>query len=109
MNDDHLLKLKSDGHEIGLHTLNHFWLSKLSKKEQFTELTKGLKLLKRKKLINKKWSCCYPFGDYNKETINILNKLNCKAAFTVKNKSQDINSFKKLEINRLDCNKFNNF
>ncbi|MDB4812449.1 polysaccharide deacetylase family protein [Candidatus Pelagibacter sp.] len=108
MNDSHLLKLKSYGHEIGLHTLNHLWLSKLSKSNQFIELTKGLKLLKRKRLVNENWSCCYPFGDYNKDTINILKKLKCTAAFTVKNKPQDINSFKKLEINRLDCNKFNN-
>ena len=108
MNDDNLLKLKADGHEIGLHTLNHFRLSKLSKKEQYIELTEGLKYLKRKKLINENWSCCYPFGDYNKNTLSILNKLKCKAAFTVKNKPQDINNFKKLELNRLDCNEFNN-
>ena len=83
------------------------WLSKLSKNDQFIELTKGLKILKRKKLINENWSCCYPFGDYNKDTLNILTKLKCKAAFTVKNKTQDINNFRKLEINRLDYNKFN--
>ena len=106
MTDSQLKKLKKNGHEIGLHTLNHFWLSNLGKTEQKREITKCLETLRKKKLINQKWSFCYPFGDYNHFSIQILKKLNCNAAFAFKNKIQDIKKIKKFEICRIDCNEF---
>ena len=106
MNDMQLKKLKENGHEIGVHTLNHFWLSNLKKTEQSREIKKCLETLRKKKLINKAWSFCYPFGDYNHLSIQILKKLNCTAAFSLKNKIQDIKKIKKFEICRIDCNEF---
>lgn len=104
MTNTQLKNLKKKGHEIGVHTSNHFWLSNLTKKEQTLEIKKSINFLKEKKLLNKKWSFCYPFGDYNNSTIQILKSLNCSAAFAVKNKAQNIKKIKKYEISRIDCN-----
>lgn len=104
MNLKQLLKLKKDGNEIGLHSHNHYWLSSLSKQKQQEEIKKSYNYLLKKKLINKtQWSFCYPFGDYNKDTIKILNKMNCNAAFSFGNQLTNTKS-KPLIIKRLDCN-----
>lgn len=99
-------KLSSLGHEIGIHTNTHYWMSHLKKNEQRREVLKSLRYMKSKKLIKKDWTFCYPFGDYNKFTIEILKKINCKAAFTVKNQPMPLKKFKKFELKRLDCNYF---
>ena len=99
-----LLKLKRDGNEIGIHSHNHYWLSSLSKQKQQEEIKKSYNYLLKKKLINKtQWSFCYPFGDYNKDTVKILEKMNCKAAFLTGNQLTYTKS-KPLMIKRLDCN-----
>ena len=106
MTDAQLKNLKQNGHEIGVHTLSHFWLSSLTKTEQMREIKICLEILRKKRLINQKWSFCYPFGDYNYSSIQVLKRLNCNVAFSVKNKVQDIKRIKKFEICRIDCNEF---
>ena len=99
-----LLQIKKDGNDIGIHTHNHYWLSSLSKQKQQEEIKKSYNYLLKKKLINKtQWSFCYPFGDYNKDTVKILEKMNCKAAFLTGNQLTYTKS-KPLMIKRLDCN-----
>ncbi len=105
MNIRQLLQIKKDGNDIGIHTHNHYWLSSLNKKKQEEEIKKSYSYLLKNKLITKdQWSFCYPFGDYNKTTLKILESMNCKAAFATGNKLTKFNS-ESLEIKRLDCNK----
>ena len=63
------------GHEIGNHTKNHKWLSKLKVNDQELEIKDNLKFLKNK-LIKDKWTMCYPYGDFNTHTISILKNIN---------------------------------
>ena len=82
MNVKHLKIIKKLGHEIGNHTQSHEWLSRLNKNNQNLEINKNLIFLRKHKLINKKWTMCYPFGDYNACTLEVLKKLNCSRALT---------------------------
>ena len=101
-----LKKMSKDGHEIGAHTLNHPWLSKLNENSQIQEINKSVIKLKKMGLIKKRWSFCYPYGDYNKLTLKILKKLDCSAAFKIGNKPNTLKNIKKFELNRVDCNVF---
>lgn len=101
-----LKKMKKAGHEIGVHTLNHHWLSKLNENTQTQEINRSVIKLKKMGLIKKNWSFCYPYGDYNKLTLKILTKLSCSAAFKIGNKPNNLKNIKKYELNRVDCNIF---
>ena len=93
------------GHEIGNHTKNHKWLSKLKVNDQELEIKDNLKFLKKNKLIKDKWTMCYPYGDFNTNTISILKKYKCSRALTtVVNKvNKKSNIFK---LPRLNTNDF---
>lgn len=105
MNIQQLKVIKKLGHEIGNHTQNHEWLSKLSKNKQNIEIEKNLFFLRKHKLINKKWTMCYPFGDYNTFTIDILKSLNCCRALTTRVGSTN-NKNGLFELPRLNTNDF---
>ena len=48
------------------------------------------------------WVMNYPYGSYNKNTIEILEKLNCTLAVTTRVDVCNLNKHKKYELPRLD-------
>ena len=104
LNLSEIKTIKRYGNEIGSHSFNHLWMNSLNSKKQLSEIKKSLQFWKKNKLINKKWSFCYPYGGYDRACIKNLKKLGCSAAFLVQNKVNKINEFKKFELNRVDCN-----
>ena len=105
LNINQLKIMKKLGHEIGNHSLNHYWLSKLSKSDQHDEINENLKFLRKYKLIKNKWTMCYPYGDYNFDTLKILKKLKCSRALSTTVGSVNKRS-KILELPRLNTNDF---
>ena len=96
-------EMKKLGHEIGCHTYSHRWLGHINEKNQLDEINKNLNYLKKNKLLNQEWSFCYPYGNYNRSTIKILQKLKCNFAVTTIH--GDFNKkFNKLELPRIDTN-----
>ena len=91
----------SKKHEIGLHTHSHFFnFDQLSKKKQYNEISKNKKILE--KIIKKKITCLsYPVGKYNKNTKDILKKMNIFHAFKNDTKGEKSN----LKIPRINLNK----
>ena len=95
---------------IGSHTHSHRLLSKLSFKEQESEIKKSKSILE--KIIKKRLNFfCYPHGgknSYNNSTIKILKKYKFKKSFTVNHDEYVISKYKKkpFEIPRYDCNLF---
>ena len=68
-------QMRSDGMYFGSHGLTHRWLNTLSKKEQFSEISKSFIELEKLELIKPDLDpkvMCYPFGAYNQDTINLL-------------------------------------
>ena len=106
MSKKDLLILKKLGHDIGLHSISHPWLSELNYEDQKKEINENIKTFKKNNLINNEWMFCYPYGAYNKNTLKILKKKKCSAALTVVNKKNKCKNFKKLELNREDCNNY---
>ena len=104
LNLSEIKNIKSYGNEIGSHSFNHLWMNSLNSKKQLLEIKKSLQFWRRNKIINKRWSFCYPYGAYNRTCIKNLKKLGCSAAFLVQNKVNKVNKFQKFNLNRVDCN-----
>lgn len=86
-------EMTRSGMTFGPHTVSHPHLSALSCEEQKKEIGESIEMLLRKGLggearekreENKTTIFCYPYGDYNAETLNILKGLGIKLAATIK-------------------------
>ena len=78
---DQLKDLVKHGNSIGSHTVNHLDLRTMKDSQQESELANSKKILEEH-LGVKVNSFCYPSGKYNQTTINLLQKLDYKIAFT---------------------------
>ena len=101
MNYNDLKYLSIKGHHIGLHTHNHHNLRKLNSLDQKKEIIKSHNILKKKKLLNSQVSICYPYGQYNMDTISILKNIGIKFGFKIGNKNYT-RKYNNHEIPRID-------
>jgi len=99
MSTTEIKKLKNDGHVIGLHSHNHpTKMGEKSYKYQESNYIKNKLILEN---ITKDNIICmsHPCNSYNKDTLNILKKIDIKLGFRA-NLVEGFNS--ELEIPRLD-------
>lgn len=107
-----ILKLRDLGHTVGLHTKDHLIIHNLSKIEQSAQYKKNLRnlsaILNQKKRIV---SMSHPKGNFNKDTLDILNKIKIEIGFL--NRFHDRKLLKKkykkytnLIIPRIECNAY---
>lgn len=101
---EQILCMQSFGMHFGSHGNDHIWLSSLSEKDQELEITNSLKYLKEIGVDTNNWTMCYPYGAYNRDTLRILDKKNCKLAFTTKVDIANLNLENLFEVPRLDTN-----
>jgi len=102
MSLDDLKTLKATGHHIGCHGENHFWMSSLDKERQRVEVVSALRLHDRLGLPRRKFTFCYPYGDYNDESLAILGELDCSIAFTAEVAIAEPTSANRYRLPRLD-------
>jgi peptidoglycan/xylan/chitin deacetylase (PgdA/CDA1 family) len=103
-------KMAKYGLTFGAHTVSHPYLSRLSYQAQREEIrgsleTLGHKVPSIKSQVPSK-IFCYPYGEYNADTIKILKKLRVNMAFTVRpgawRKGDDPLRIKRIGISGLD-------
>lgn len=100
MNEDSLTGLLKDGHTIGLHSYSHpTTLHLLDKKSQEDEYRKNYKHLSELLNINL-FAMSHPCGNYNSDTLEILNAKNIGIGFRSNNSIKEVKS--SLEIPRED-------
>ena len=93
-----------NGMHIGSHGYDHYWLGSLSIEKQKREIEKALAFLNQIDCDTKQWTMCYPYGNYNDSTIELLTELNCKLALTTEVNIADIQKNNKFMLPRLDTN-----
>lgn len=98
--------LIKNGMYVGSHGCRHIWLGKEKKSEQIKDIKLSLDFLKKVGASTKNWIMCYPYGSYNKDTLNILRKKKCLIGLTTKIGTINLNQLKILELNRYDTNHF---
>ena len=91
---------------FGSHGSDHEWLEYLSYDEQYNDILKSKKNLLKLGVQEKQLTICYPYGSYNKNTINIVKKLKFRFGFgnnhgVVKNLEK-----KRFALPRIDTNDF---
>lgn len=95
------------GMHIGSHGYDHYWLGSLSKEKQEVEIKESLKFIENIGGDIKHWTICYPYGDYNEDTITLLKENHCALGFTTEVRLADINNQmgdNVFKIPRLDTN-----
>ena len=98
--------LIENGMYIGCHGYNHLKLCGESQSSQILEIDLSLQFLKKVGAPTKDWIMCYPYGKYNKNTLNILKSKNCSIGLTINPGLADLDQSNMLELRRLDTNKF---
>ena len=106
LNVDDINKLLDNEMTIGSHTYSHEWLANLSAKEQNIEINQSIDFLNYFKVSTKKWFICFPYGSYNKNTLSLLKKNNCKIGFTTKSQIANLKKNNLLELPRKDTNDY---
>ena len=104
MNVDKIKYLLSEGMHIGSHGHDHYWLGSLSKEKQEYEIDRSIEFLQLIGCDMKRWTMCYPYGNYNDDTLEILKNKACKLALTTKINVAGINEDHKYTLPRLDTN-----
>lgn len=106
MTKEQLKCMVANGMHVGSHGYDHYWLGSLTKEQQRTEITKSLDFLKEIGVDMNLWSICYPYGNYNDDTISLLQEYNCSMGFTTVVDLVNINSNddSRFKIPRLDTN-----
>ncbi|MBI5874115.1 MAG: polysaccharide deacetylase family protein [Candidatus Omnitrophica bacterium] len=95
------------GLTFGAHTVSHPHLSRLGYGQQKVEIEQSTAAISRKTQdTSHRLIFCYPYGEYNADTIKILKKLRVKMAFTVKpgawRKADDPLQIKRIGISGFD-------
>lgn len=84
MSMDQIKCMVDCGMHIGSHGYDHYWLGSLSKEKQEFEIKKSIEFIASVGGDIDNWSICYPYGNYNDDTINILKQNGCKLGLTTR-------------------------
>jgi len=92
LNWEEVIKMSKDGVEFGSHTLTHPFLTKITRQQAEKEIIDSKKIIEDKTGKEVKFFC-YPYGNYNSEIIEIVEKSGYKAAVTNRKKNMKITKF----------------
>jgi len=104
MNERQIQHMQRNGMHIGGHGYSHYWLGSLDREKQAHEIRKSKEFVERIGGDLDCWSFCYPYGDYNQDTLDILKLEGCKLGFTTAVDILNAEEHECLTVPRLDTN-----
>ena len=104
MNIEQIECMNRNGMHIGAHGYDHYWLGSLSRENQKSEIEKSIEFLNQIQSDINNWTMCFPYGNYNELTIELLKEYNCKLALTTEVNIVDLKTNNKYKFPRLDTN-----
>ena len=104
MDIEQLQCMRRHGMHIGSHGYNHYWLGSLNEENQKKEIEKSLDFLSLLGVNLNHWTMCYPYGNFNQTTINLLQNYNCKLALTTEVNIANLKKHNRFILPRLDTN-----
>ena len=109
---DDVRKLADSGMEIGSHGHSHEWLADMNAGQQREDLVTSFLILDSELGNTRTRSVCYPFGSYNKSTLEILKEFDIHTAVVFKGqKFAEVapGQTSMLELDRIDVMFFDQF
>ena len=105
MTEEQIRTMKRHGMFIGIHGYDHYWLGNLKTVQMRKDISMALDALDE--FIDKRhWVMNYPYGSYNKNTIEVIKSLGACIGLTTNVKIANIGIDSVFELPRLDCNDF---
>ena len=102
---DQLRLMRRAGMHMGSHGLSHRWLSSLSDEEQASEIDGSLAFLRDiGSPVDDYWMMCYPYGDHDSRTLELLRSRSCAIGLTTHVGVWDSAETDALVVPRLDTN-----
>lgn len=101
---EQLRVMASAGQHVGSHGDAHYWLSSLPADLQRADIAASVHMLDQVGVPSDCRTLCYPYGDYNADTLAILNETGFRAAVTTRVALADLHSKNRYELPRLDTN-----
>jgi len=106
MSEEEVRALVRAGMYVGSHGYRHLWLNKEDFPSQKSEIDLSLQFLSAIGARTKDWVMCYPYGAYNQDTIDYLEKVECAVAVTTEVGKVDLKAHNPLKMPRFDTNDF---
>jgi peptidoglycan/xylan/chitin deacetylase (PgdA/CDA1 family) len=104
MSVDQITCLGRNGMYVGSHGFDHYWLDRLSPKEQQKEIDLSMQFLTRIGADTSRWMMCYPNGSYDESLLGFLSKSGCIVGLTTEVGIADLNIHNALTLPRLNTN-----
>ena len=104
LDDKQVRCMINHGMHFGILGYHHRRYDTMAKEEQEKEIKQAAKYLLEVGSNSSTLSVSYPWGAYNKETLEIMKSINCKVGFTTNAAVADLENHPKLELPRLDTN-----
>jgi peptidoglycan/xylan/chitin deacetylase (PgdA/CDA1 family) len=101
---EQLRLMRSSGMHIGSHGSLHQWLGHLPKQEQEADIDGSLALLDAVGAAPAYRTMCYPYGDYNSDTVGAIASRGFKLALTTEVALSETNAAVRFALPRLDTN-----
>lgn len=106
LSECNIKEMISEGMHFGSHGYRHEWWEYLDKRKQKTEINKSIKFLTKVGMKKDNLSVCYPYGSYNKSTIDIVKQPFQFGLTTIQNSINKNNIKNKFILPRYDTNIF---
>ena len=106
LSKENIEEMISEGMHFGSHGKSHFWFSSLEEVEQEKEIKSSINFLSSLYKKDFDLTMCYPYGNYNEKTINLLKKYQFKLALTTIPETYNKEKDNLFEIPRWDTNDY---
>lgn len=107
MSVDQIRCMVDCGMHVGSHGYDHYWLSSLPRERQEFEIAQSIAFIRNVGGDPANWTMCYPYGDYDEATIDLLKKHGCRLGLTTRVALADLldkGSDAVFKLPRLDVN-----
>jgi peptidoglycan/xylan/chitin deacetylase (PgdA/CDA1 family) len=108
LNSNQAKEMIKEGMHFGSHGVGHYWWEYLTKKGQEKEIIESKKYLNNLGMSQNNFTACYPYGSYNKSTLKILKKNDCKIGLITKQDVIRNFNINPLLLPRVDTNEIKN-
>jgi peptidoglycan/xylan/chitin deacetylase (PgdA/CDA1 family) len=106
MSVEEVRELVRNGMYVGSHGSMHYWLDKITPKEQEEDIKQSLEFLDSVGASTKDWVMCYPFGAHNDDTIDLVKSFDAALGITTEVRVANLISDNYFKLPRFDTNDF---